>query len=406
MAWKIVSGSWRGKMENVLVVASVASMIYQFIVPDIKLFQELGYHVDVACNYLEGSSCSKECVAELEKNLKVLGVGCFQVDFARNVARIDRNMKAYHQLDLLAKKKKYDFVHCHTPIGGALGRIVFQKYRKTGTKVVYTAHGFHFFKGSPLRNWILYYPVEKFLSRWTDCLITINKEDYGRAKKRFHAKRTEYVPGVGIDLEKFSVPDLILDKDNVQIPYLVWKEKKRKELGIGVDDFVIVSVGELNANKNHRIVIEAIAQMKNKKVKYLVCGQGNLKNELTKLIKKHRLEQQVFLLGFCNDVRNVLWIGNLFAFPSKREGLPVALMEAMACGIPCLVSDIRGNRDLFGKEDVKYLLPTNQPQKWANSIEYCIAHSKDEMETAKKKQKKMLAFSKDRVIRKIRRIYI
>lgn len=114
----------------------------------------------------------------------------------------------------------------------------------------------------------------------------------------------------------------------------------------------------------------------------------------------------MFLLGFCNDVRNVLWIGNLFAFPSKREGLPVALMEAMACGIPCLVSDIRGNRDLFGKEDVKYLLPTNQPQKWANSIEYCIAHSKDEMETAKKKQKKMLAFSKDRVIRKIRRIYI
>jgi glycosyltransferase EpsD len=71
----------------------------------------------------------------------------------------------------------YDIIHCHTPVGGALARIAARNYRKRGTKVIYTAHGFHFFEGSPVKNWILYYPLEKWLSRFTDVLITLNSEE-------------------------------------------------------------------------------------------------------------------------------------------------------------------------------------------------------------------------------------
>ena len=365
-------GGMKEKMKNALIIASVASMIDQFNRSNIKLLQGLGYHVDVACNYIEGSTCTKERIADLKRTLKDWEVNYFQIDFARNVTNFKQNRRAYQQLKVLAKKKHYNLVHCHAPIGGVLGRIVFQKERKRGTSVIYTAHGFHFFQGAPLKNWMLYYPVEKFLSRWTDCLITINKEDYKRAKKKFFAKRTEYVPGVGVDTQKFSVPDENLEikewkksmtadsspvQDYEKVDYLLQecnkeessyrtiRQEKRKELGFKEDDFVIVSVGELNANKNHRVIIEAVKRLKDKKIKYIICGMGELKEELQEFVKKEKLEGQVFLLGYREDIREILWAGDLFAFPSKREGLGVAAIEAMAAGLPIITSNIHGIKD-------------------------------------------------------------
>ena len=385
-------GGMKEKMGNALIIASVASMIDQFNRSNIKILQGLGYHVDVACNYIEGSTCTKERIEDLKRNLKDLRVNYFQIDFARNVTNFKQNRRAYQQLKVLAKKKHYNLVHCHAPISGVLGRIVFQNERKQGTAVIYTAHGFHFFQGAPLKNWILYYPVEKFLSRWTDCLITINKEDYKRAKKKFYAKRTEYVPGVGIDLRKIA-------ETNVD------RKKKRRELGISEDAFFILSVGELSKRKNHKLILQALCNLKNEKICYVICGQGALENELKEFVWNYGLEKNVQFLGYRSDVLELYKSADLFVFPSLQEGLPVALMEAMASGVPCVASDIRGNRDLLGKEMKRNLIRLEEPESWKNHILYCIHHIKEETQRAEKYQKKMERFSEEKIEIRMREIY-
>lgn len=316
--------------EKVLIVASVASMIDQFNIPNIRLLQEMGYEVHVACNFEKGNSCSLEKIQTLKKLLENIEVKYYQINFERNILKIFSNFSAYKEVKKILEKNKYRFLHCHSPIGGVIGRIAGYL---TQTKVIYTAHGFHFFKGAPLLNWLLYYPIEKYLSRYTEILITINKEDYERAKT-FYAKKVEYIPGVGIDVEKIK---------NIKID----KEQKRKELGLSKDSIVLLSVGELNKNKNHSIVIKALAKLNNPNIHYLICGQGNLKEYLEKLIKKLKLENNVKLLGFRKDIYEIYKISDIFVFPSKREGLSVALMEAMVCELPIICSDIRGNRDLI-----------------------------------------------------------
>lgn len=321
-------------MKKMLMLASVASMIDQFNMPNIQLLLEMGFEVHVACNFEKGSTCTEEKIAELKNKLTEMNVKYFQVDFNRNVLKISDDLRAYNQVLKLARHYQYKFIHCHSPIGGVVGRLA---GHKTHTKVIYTAHGFHFYKGAPIQNWLLYYPIEKFLSRYTDILITINKEDYKRAINKFFASRVEYVPGIGVDLKKFR--DVRVNKND-----------KRIELGLKEKDKVLLSVGELNKNKNHEVVIKAIKKIDRPEIKYLLVGQGKLRDNLKKLVKELGLEKQVLFLGFRLDVAELYKIADIFVFPSKREGLSVALIEALASGLPCVVSAIRGNVDLI-KDD-------------------------------------------------------
>lgn len=316
--------------DKVLMLASVASMIDQFNIPNIKLLIDMGYKVDVACNFIEGSTCSDAKIEELKNKLTEMSVDYYQIDFARSVRHIWQNLKAYRQVLSLMKANRYKFVHCHSPIGGVCGRLV---GHKTNTKVIYTAHGFHFYKGAPLLNWLVYYPIEKYLSRYTDMMITINKEDYAIAKNKMHAKRTEYVPGVGIDVDKIN---------NISVD----KNQKRRALGIAVSAIVLLSVGELNKNKNHEVVIRAIAQLKRDDVIYVICGRGILEDHLKKLAQKLGIIQQTRFLGFRADIIEIAKVSDIFVLPSLREGLPVAMMEAMACGLPVICSNVRGCSDL------------------------------------------------------------
>ena len=238
-------------------------------------------------------------------------------------------------------------------------RLVYKKIKnKIDTTIIYTAHGFHFFRGAPIKNWLFYYPIELFLSRYTDILITINKEDFNLAKKNFKSKKVEYVPGVGIDLSKFY-------------PSKTVRNKYRKKFNILDGDMVLISVGELNKNKNHKVVIEALNDLKKTNIKYFIVGRGKKEDELKILIKKYKLEKNVFLLGYREDVLPLLNMSDLFIFPSKREGLPLSLMEAMACGLPVICSDIRGNNDLIGNNDGGYLVNLKH-DNFKDKIELCL----------------------------------
>ena len=317
-------------MKRVLMLASVASMIDQFNMPNIALLQKLGYEVDVACNFIEGNTCSDERVAELKQKLQDMHVRCYQIDFARNIKHMGQNMRALRQVEGLMKQNGYAFCHCHSPIGGVVARIA---GHRTKTKVIYTAHGFHFYQGAPVMNWLVYYPVEKMLSRWTDVLITINHEDYKLAKKKFKMKKLTYVPGIGIDTQREGLSQ----KE---------KEEKRKELGIPQAAFLITNAAEFTPNKNQKTVIEAIEQLHNPNIYFVMCGIGEKKAELEQYVKEHGLEEHIRFVGFRNDLHEILQISDCFVLSSFREGLSVALMEAMAEGLPVVCGRIRGNVDL------------------------------------------------------------
>lgn len=308
--------------KKAMIIATVYSFVSHFEKNDIKILQELGYEIIVASNF-EGYK------GELEN----LNIEKLDIPFTRSPISL-KNIKAFSKLNKYLKENQVDLIHCHTPVGGVAGRII-GRWNKV-PRIIYTAHGFHFFDGATKINWMVYYPIEKILSKFTDTLITINKEDYERAKT-FYAKNIEYIPGVGIDVEK--IQSIKVDK-----------EQKRKELGLLMDDIVLLSVGELSSRKNHITPIRALAEIKNKNIKYLIAGEGVLENYLKEEIKKLGLENQVKLLGYRNDIYELNKMSDIFLFPSLQEGLPVALMEAMASGLPIICSNIRGNKDLIGEK--------------------------------------------------------
>ncbi len=334
-------------MRKVLIITTVSGFVPQFEMNNVRILQESGYEVHYASNF-KNPHYGKD-----NSRLDGTGIISHQVDFVRSPFRIYKNIKAYRQLKEIMKTTDFNLVHCHTPMGGVLGRMAARMYRKKGTKVLYTAHGFHFYKGAPLINWLCYYLVEWLLSRYTDILITINDEDYQRAKKFPVSKggKVEKVNGVGIDIEAYR---------NIQVD----REAKRRELNVRDTDYLLVSAGELTKRKNHQIIIRTLASMKEeckeKKIRYVICGEGPERKHLERLIAKEELEEIVLLLGYRTDIKEILAVSDCFIFPSRQEGLPVALMEAMAVGLPCICSDVRGNRDLKEKNDRCFLADTEQ----------------------------------------------
>ncbi|MCD7752774.1 MAG: glycosyltransferase [Lachnospiraceae bacterium] len=343
----------------------------------------MGYEVDVACNFKEGNTCSDEEVRQLIRRLKKMKVRYFHVDFARDVTKLSQNGKAFRQVKRLLKKNDYAFLHCHTPIGGVVGRIA---GKLTGTKVIYTAHGFHFYKGAPLLNWILYFPVEWLCAYWTDVLITINTEDYRFAKKWMKAKTVKYIPGIGVDVCKFQGNS-------------VDKAAKRIEIGVPEDAVMLFSVGELNENKNHETVIRALRGMN---VYYVIAGRGNKEEELKKLAQSLGMSDRVKLLGFRTDIGELDKAADAFVFPSYREGLSVSLMEAMASGLPCAVSRIRGNTDLIDEEGGELFDPHDVSQVRA-AVRTLLQRDLETMGAYN--AHKVRNFSTQKVLRRLEKIY-
>lgn len=309
-------------MNKALLISNLAIKFTNFIVPPIEVLQQLGYEIHTCANY-----------SNFNDNQSKYDITMHHIDFERNPFNL-KNIKAYKQLLKLMQEENFDLVHCNTPIGGLLGRICAKK-AKVST-VIYTAHGFHFYKGAPLINNVLYKNVEKSLAKYTDVLITMNKEDYEAAQKFKLRKngKVKLIHGVGIDTTNYG-------KENFAT------EEYREKLGLKNDDIVMIALGELNKNKNYSTMINAIKLANNSKVHLLICGAGEEKYNLEKLARENNLDKNVHFLGYRNDVPKLLASSDIFIQTSHREGLPRAIMEAMASGLPCIVSKIRGNVDLI-----------------------------------------------------------
>lgn len=322
----------------------------------IKELVDEGNTVDIATN---------EKRREVDDCYRGWGCKIYPITTSRSPFCAD-NIKAVKQIRQIAED--YDIVHCHTPVAGACARLTCKDLRKNGLRVFYTAHGFHFYKGAPLKNWLIYYPVEKYCSRFTDTLITINHEDYELAKKKMKARRVEYVPGVGIDVDKFK--NAVVDRD-----------AKRTELGIPKDAFLLLSVGELNKNKNHQIVIRALAKLNKENVHYMIAGEGDQKEPLLNLAKELGVETQVHLLGYRNDLPELYKTADVNVFPTVREGLGLAAIEGMAAGLPLICADNRGTRE-YAFNDVNAIV-CNAVEDYSNAV-HMLLDLPDKLEVLRK----------------------
>lgn len=368
------------KVRKVIFVANTARFFVMFEQNNIRLLQSMGYEIHCASNF------EQERDVDAKNILQQLNVTIHQIDIARSPFSM-RNLNAYRQLKALMQQEQFDLVDCHTPMGGVLARLA-AKATKTAP-VLYTAHGFHFYKGCPLQNRLIYETIERWLARYTDGLITINEEDY-QAAKSFHLRGKAYkIPGVGIDVK--GIHDLKVDR-----------AQKRRELGVPEDAFVMLSVGDLIPRKNHIVALRAFAQANIPNSYYLLCGNGELKEMLQEESRKLNVADRVIFLGFRSDVREILHAVDLFCFPSLQEGLPVALMEAMAAGVPCIASRIRGSNDLIENNEYSFLIGDLQCMKLIREM-----HLNEKFKSKNEKyiSEQILKYDKSCVSVKMHKIY-
>lgn len=310
----------------------------------------------------------------------------------RSITALKDNWTAYRNLCKVMEKGDIQAVHCNTPVGGMIGRLCGRKYK--ADKVIYTAHGFHFYKGAPLFNRTILKWAEKIMARWTDAIITMNQEDYEAAKKFKLRKggKVYLVHGVGITLKDFKGLESV-------------REGKRTELGLREQDVVLISMGDLVARKNYEAAIRAVAMAKNPDLHYLICGKGPLMGELQALAKGLGVEQQVHFLGFRKDVRELLRAADIFLFTTRQEGLPRSLMEAMASGLPCVVSNIRGNVDLVEDGVNGYLYSSEDAAGFARGITELACDKQKRVEMAQRNLDKIKQYDVAVVEQEIRAIY-
>ena len=315
------------KKRQVLILTTIAGFLPQFEMNNVKLLQNLGYKVHYASNF-------KNPVYTVKPNeLKKQGIVLHQIDIHKSPLHIIDNLKAFIQIRKIIHEEEIDVIHCHNPMGGVVGRLA-AHFSKKKPYTIYTAHGFHFYKGAPIINWLIYYTVERLLGRITNQLITINHEDYNAACKFKLAKEAhvDIIPGVGLNRNRYYKDESL-------------RESMRKELNIPETAFHMVSVGELVSNKNHEAIIKALIKMRDPDIYYSICGKGpNLEN-LENMVYQYKLQKRVRLLGYRTDVERVLQSADCFVFPSIREGFGMASIEALACEVPLIVADNRGTRE-------------------------------------------------------------
>ncbi|MDE6378966.1 MAG: glycosyltransferase family 4 protein [Muribaculaceae bacterium] len=278
-----------------------------------------------------------------------------------------KNFSAYRQLKRLIDEGNYDIVHVHTPMGAVLGRLASIKAQKKGTKVIYTAHGFHFFKGAPLKNWLMYYPIERLLARFNDCLVTINDEDYEFSRrKKLSRGGIFHIDGVGVNMDRFAP---VGENERLQL---------REKYGLKKDDFVALFIGRPTHDKNHKMLLKALPDIIKEvpNIKVLCAGEGELRKECMNLAAESGISQHIEFLGPRADIPDLCRVADIHISTSLREGLAVGNIEAMATGCALVVSDIRGHREVCKDRRNGFLFPLDRPDILIDSI-IRLAHDRN-----------------------------
>ena len=357
-------------MAKSILITCTDSMMKQFLEPHVKNLAGNGYEVEIACSEVLNR------MAEVREDLG---------EYARiHLLHLKRsplavsNIRGYREIKQIIRNGHYDLIWTNEPVMGVATRLAARKARKQGTKVMYMVHGFHFYKGSPLLNWLIFYPIERLMASKADCICTINREDYTRALQ-MNTARAAYIHGVGIDTERLKPGN---NPTNL-----------RNELRLAQDAYLVLSVGELNENKNQQVIIRAIARLKDPAIHYVLCGKGDQRQSLEALAQELDIADHVHFLGYRKDIADICRQSDVFALPSRREGLPFAAMEAMYCGLPLINSGIRGLTDITEDGISGYICGTDDDQQYTDSIRKLKNNPDARMRMGERNRKTVEAFT-------------
>lgn len=366
--------------KKVLFVATVTKHINTFHIPYLKWFKEQGYEVHVAS---KGNDKIEYCDIHYDLPLERFPLK-------------KENIYVYNELKKIIKFNNYSIIHCHTPVGGVLTRLAARRSRRKGTKVIYTAHGFHFYKGAPLKNWFIYYPIEKICSKWTDVLITITEEDYIFAKRKLKkTKQIEHIHGVGMNTKRLAA-DLTFEE----------KQQIKNKLGIKKDEIVFTYVAELNKNKNQVLLIDVMKELKkeNMQVKLLLVGSGELIDQYKEYTKKSNMDNEIKFLGRRLDINELLSITDIYIASSIREGLPVNVMEAMYKELPIIATNNRGHRELVKNNENGYIIESKDQMK--QKIKEVLKNKNLKINICNNSREILCKYGIESVIQDMKKIYI
>lgn len=367
-------------MKKVLFTANLDSFFIKFLVPQLKYFKEKGYEVHVA------SKNQNVDIPYCDKKI--------DVSFTRNF-NIKNIIVSYKIMKKLLSENGYELISCHTPFGAAIPRLAASRIKNFKSKIVYTAHGFHFFKGSPLLNWCIYYPIEKYLSKYTNSIITINEEDYKLAKKKMKSKVFK-IPGIGLSREKFDIK--LSDKD---------RKKLYEELKVNEIDFIMIFPGEINSNKNQKLLLDTVKILVDKipNVVLLLPGFDMTKGKTSDYAKEIGVDSYVRFLGHRKDIPKLFRISNMSISSSKREGLPINLIEAMYVGLPIVATNCRGNRDLIIDNVSGFLVSSFKKEEFADKIYRIYNDKRLAKKIVENNKKRVNKYMLDNVLNEIIKIY-
>lgn len=332
-------------MKKIL-ITSTELMMVQFLVPHVEYLTQQGYHVEIACSEVGGRMADvRSALGGVVKKIHTLRLERSPVN--------PRNFLGYRDLCRLLRENRYDIIWTNEPVMGVVTRLAANPYRSKGTKVIYMCHGFHFYKGSSPVNWLIFYPIERFMSRFCDQIVTINHEDEARAKT-FHCPRVGYIHGIGVNTDRLRSRSAQSDI--------------RLELGLPKDAFLVLSVGELNKNKNQQVILRGLAKLDSRDIHYLLCGIGDQREALERLAVSLGIGDRVHFLGYRKDVVDICYQCDVFAHASRREGISVASLEAMYCGLPLVMARVRGAEDYLTDGESGFLLDAKDVRGFADSI--------------------------------------
>ena len=317
---------------RLLYVTTVELTLRAFLLPYADHFRRRGWTVDALAR---GASTSPSLVGHFD--------AVHDVEWSRSPWRLDNFTRSLRRVREVVRAGRYDLVHVHTPVAAFLARAALRGLRRTGRgpRVVYTAHGFHFYRGAPPARAALFRGAERLAGRWTDGLLVINPEDHAAALERrivTDERRVWLVPGVGVDTTTLAAERI--DADVVA--------RTRAALGIPTQARVLLFAGEFNPGKRQRQAVAALARLGRADVHLVCAGEGPLRQATRELADSLGVGGQVHLPGFRTDVPALMRMADALLLLSEREGLPRSVLEAMALRVPTIGTRVRGIRDLLG----------------------------------------------------------
>ena len=374
-------------MKKALLMAPMGSVHRRFNQANITALLALGYEVHLLANFEVGEGTEKQN-QEYVKECKTKGITTHSIPYQRH--SLLKNIKLVKDTKALLKEGHFDLVHAHTETGGLIFRMSVGAAK--GAKLFYTPHGMSFYKGSSLKSQLIYRPIEKWICKKMDGNLAINVEEYETVLK-WKQSSAYLTHGIGLNVQRIQT--VTRNRESIL-----------NELGVPQDAKVILSIGELDENKNHITVINALAELNSNNAYYMICGVGDKEVYLKEQAEKKGLGKRVILCGYRRDIPDIINAADIFVFPSKHEGLPVSLMEAMAGGLPIICSDIRGNRDLIRNEENGYLFNPTNVGELKEKLQKLLNNSETRKEFGIKVQQEIIAYSQEKVVEELKKIYV